>query len=85
MTVARLDGDRLVRERTLTCVRVAISVDVMSPDTVYLGDRDSRIVHVGTKLSHFIIKGSLKIKDCETEGLLYMALMLKTGGLSPEV
>ncbi len=46
VTVARLDGDRLVRERTLTCVRFAISVDVMSPDTVYVGDYDSRSVHV---------------------------------------
>ncbi len=41
VTVARLDGDRLVRERTLTCVRKAISVDVMSPDIVYVGDEDS--------------------------------------------
>ncbi len=44
VTVARLDGDRLVREKTLTCVREAISVDVMSPDTVYIGDRGR--VHV---------------------------------------
>ena len=44
--VARLDGDRLVRERTLTCVRRAISVDVMSPDTVYVGDIFSGSVHV---------------------------------------
>ncbi len=41
VTVVRLDGDRLVRERTLTCVRNAISVDVMSPDTIYVGDRYS--------------------------------------------
>ena len=46
VTVARLDGDRLVKERTLTCVSWAISVDVMSPDTVYVGDRDSKTVHV---------------------------------------
>ena len=46
VTVARLDGDRLVRERTLTCVRKAISVDVMSPDTVYVGDWSSDSVHV---------------------------------------
>ena len=38
VTVVRLDGDRLVRERTLTCVSYVISVDVMSPDTVYVGD-----------------------------------------------
>ncbi len=44
VTVARLDGDRLVSERTLTCVEWAISVDVMSPDTVYVGD--SKRVHV---------------------------------------
>ncbi len=36
VTVAHLDHDRLVRERTLTCVRDAVSVDVMSPDTVYV-------------------------------------------------
>ncbi len=45
VTVARLDGDRLVRERTLTCVS-AISVGVMSADTVYVGDYDSYRVHV---------------------------------------
>ncbi len=44
VTVAHLDGDRLVRERTLTCVRDAGSVDVMSRDTVYIGGTNS--VHV---------------------------------------
>ena len=44
ITVARLDGDRLVREKTLTCVWEAISVDVLSPDTVYIGDMER--VHV---------------------------------------
>ncbi len=44
--VACLDGDRLVRERSLTCVKDPISVDVMTPDTVYVGDRDSKRVHV---------------------------------------
>ncbi len=46
VTVARLDGDRLVRERTLTCVRNAISVGAMSPDNVYVGDYDNDSVHV---------------------------------------
>ncbi len=46
LTVARLDGDRLVRERTLPCVRYAVSVDFMSPDTLYVGDRASGQVHV---------------------------------------
>ncbi len=46
VTVAHLDGDRLVRERTLVCVREAANVDIMSSDTVYVGDRDSRSVHV---------------------------------------
>ncbi len=32
--VARLDGGRLVREKTLTCVKYPKSVDAMSPDTV---------------------------------------------------
>ncbi len=35
--VARLDGDRLERERTLTRVRGPLSVDVRSPETVYIG------------------------------------------------
>ncbi len=38
VTVACLDGDRLVRERTLTSVRNVVSMDVMSPDTVYVCD-----------------------------------------------
>ncbi len=46
VTVARQEGDRLVREKTLTCVSDAISVDVMSPDTVYIGDWHSGSVHV---------------------------------------
>ncbi len=47
VAVARLDGDRLVRERTLTCVSNAVSVAVMSPDTVYVGDGSSiRVVHI---------------------------------------
>ncbi len=44
VTIARLDGDRLLRERTLTCVREAVSVGAMSPDTVYVCDRHS--IHV---------------------------------------
>ncbi len=46
VTVAHLDGDRLVRERTLTCVNDAVSVDVVSPNTIYVGDRRSLCVHV---------------------------------------
>ncbi len=46
VAVARLDGDRLVRETVLTCVRFAVSVDVMSPYTVYVCDREGRSVHV---------------------------------------
>ncbi len=46
VTVAHLDNDRLVRGRTLTCVRVARSVDVMSPDIVYVVDGSSRSVCV---------------------------------------
>ncbi len=46
VAVARLDGDRLVRERTLTCVSVTVSVDVMSPDTVYVCDSRNKSVHV---------------------------------------
>ncbi len=46
--VAHLNGDKLVRERTLTCVSDAVSVDVMPPDTLYVGDwsSDSSKVHV---------------------------------------
>ncbi len=46
VTVARLDGNRLVRERTLTCVSKAVSVGVMSPDTVYVCDEDTSSVCV---------------------------------------
>ncbi len=46
VTVVHLDGDRLERESTLTCVKYAVSVDVMSPDTVYVGDKDSNSVRV---------------------------------------
>ncbi len=46
VTVARLEGDRLVRERTLTRVKGAVSVDAVSPDTVYICDYDSERVHV---------------------------------------
>ncbi len=45
VTVARLDGDRLVREKILRCVRDAVCVDAMSPDTVYVCDGDTG-VHV---------------------------------------
>ncbi len=44
ITVARLHGDRLVRERTLTSVIPAVSVDVMFPDTVYMNTFHS--VHI---------------------------------------
>ncbi len=52
VAVARLDhvdgdhGDRLVRERTLFCVRNPCSVDGMSPDTVYVCNHISESVHV---------------------------------------
>ncbi len=47
VTVARLNGDRLVEEMTLTSVRHAVSVDIMSPDTVYVCDtRDISAVDV---------------------------------------
>ncbi len=38
VTVDHLDWGRLVKERTLTCVRYAVSVDIMSPDTVYVSN-----------------------------------------------
>ncbi len=44
--VVCLYGDRLVRERTLTCVKEADGVDVMSPDTIYVCDWLSNSVHV---------------------------------------
>ncbi len=46
VTVARLDGDRLIRHKTLTCVRDAVSVDVKSPDEVYVSDWSSRSVYI---------------------------------------
>ena len=60
VTVARLDGDRLVTERTLTCIRRALSVDVMSPDTVYVGDSDSRSVHVVNVIANRITSTLMK-------------------------
>ncbi len=46
VTVTRLDDNRLVRERGLTCVRDPISMDIMSPDTLYVGDGGSDNVYV---------------------------------------
>ncbi len=46
VTVARLAGDRLVRERTLRCVKRPESVDVMSRDIVYVCDWHSYNVRV---------------------------------------
>ncbi len=46
VTVAHLDGDRLAREKILTCVGAPMCVDVMSPDTVYVGGGSSGSVHV---------------------------------------
>ena len=46
VTVARLNGDRLVIERELTCVKCPISVGVMSPDTVYICDLISDSVSI---------------------------------------
>ncbi len=36
VTVASLDGDKLIEEKTLTCVSYASSVGVISQDTVYV-------------------------------------------------
>ncbi len=44
--IARLIGERLIRERTLTCVKPAHHVDVMSLDTIYVSDYDSHSVRV---------------------------------------
>ncbi len=46
VTVARLDGDRLVKERSLICVEDPISVDAMLPDRVYVADASSGSVHL---------------------------------------
>ena len=46
VTVARLDSDRLVREKTLTCASNATSVDAVSPDTIYVCDVGRRSVLV---------------------------------------
>ncbi len=50
--VCRLHGDRLVLEKTLTCVGDAVSVDAMSPDTVYvcsLGENNSIVCIVDVR------------------------------------
>ncbi len=45
--VAHLNNGRLVRKRTLTCVRNPHSLDVMSPDTIYIcGSRSVYVVDV---------------------------------------
>ncbi len=62
VTVACLDGDRLVRERTLTCVLNAVSVDVMSQDTVYVVDGSSNSVHV-VDVRHDRITSTLEAPD----------------------
>ena len=46
MRVARLDGDRLVRDGVLSCVRYVLSVSVRSPNTLYACDWISKHVHV---------------------------------------
>ncbi len=46
VTVARLDGGRLLREKTLTCVKGCYSVEVMPLDTVYVCHSDSHNVSV---------------------------------------
>ncbi len=46
VVVARLERDRLVKERTLTCIKDAVSVDVMSPNTVYVCDEGRLSVHI---------------------------------------
>ncbi len=43
--VAHLDGDKLVRGRTLNCVREPVSMDVMSPDTVYIQNVVDSSIH----------------------------------------
>ncbi len=46
VTVARLDSERLEREGTLTCVRFTFSVDVMSPNTIFVCEASSDSVYV---------------------------------------
>ncbi len=46
VTVIRFSGDKLVTERTLTCVKRADSVDVMSPNTIYVGSDGVYVVDV---------------------------------------
>ncbi len=70
VTVAYLECDRLVRQKTLTCVRDVVSVDVMSADTIYVCDYDSASVRVvdvrrdkvtSTLNTPFIMRGELPI------------------------
>ncbi len=59
VVVAHLDGERLVRERTLNSVLYAESVDAMSPDTVYVCD--SRVHSVD--INHDSITSTLEKPD----------------------
>ncbi len=45
VTVAHLRGEDLVKEKTLSCVKGAVSVDPMSPDIAYVCDWDKACVH----------------------------------------
>ncbi len=45
VTVVRLAGNRLIKEKTLTSVMKPHSVDVRSPDTLYVCDWTSKTVH----------------------------------------
>ncbi len=46
VTVVQFSDDKLVTERTLTCVKGADGVDVMSPDTIYVGSDGVYVVDV---------------------------------------
>ncbi len=88
VAVARLDGDRLVRERTLTCVREALSVDAMSPDTVYVCDRicnNVRVVDVRDDRVTSTLKAADTVKGEKPLSLAVLgdSVMVSYGGYVP--
>ncbi len=59
VVIARLEGDRLVTEKTLLCVEKPLDVDVISPDTAYVCDGDTYTVKV-VDVTRDVITATLK-------------------------
>ena len=58
VVIARLEGDRLVTEKTLRCVEKPHDVDVVSPDTICVCDGDTYTVKV-VDVTHDVVTATL--------------------------